>query len=131
MIQFAKSSPIFLLASGCKIAGLALAIDLLSGGLSGGGCSNIKHSHHGNAAFFLVIKVDPFVSKDEFVNNFIDLKEHIKDSRLASGFDKIYFPGEIERENKKNNKSNGVEIDEVTIEHLRTLAKEKGIRFLV
>ena len=77
--------------------GLALAIDLLSGGLSGGGCSNSKYSHHGNAAFFLVIKVDPFINKNEFINNFIDLREHIKDSRLADGFDKIYLPGEIER----------------------------------
>ena len=111
--------------------GLALAIDLLSGGLSGGGCSNSKYSHHGNAAFFLVIKVDPFINKNEFINNFIDLREHIKDSRLADGFDKIYLPGEIERENKIKNKINGIDIDDVTIEHLRKLAEEKGIRFLI
>ena len=107
--------------------GLALAIDLLSGGLSGGGSSSNKYSHHGNAAFFIVIKVDPFVSKEAFVNNFIDLSEHVKDSRLANGFDKIYLPGEIERELKIKNKSEGVEIDNVTIEHLRTLAEAKGI----
>ena len=100
---------------------------MLSGGLSGGGSSSNKYSHHGNAAFFIVIKVDPFVSKEAFINNFIDLREHVKESRLANGFDKIYLPGEIERELKIKNKSEGIEIDNVTIEHLRTLAEAKGI----
>lgn len=107
--------------------GLSLAIDILSGGLSGAGSSSEKYSHHGNAAIFIVIKIETLVSKEQFENNYLDLKNHVKSSRLAKGYEKIYFPGEIERERKIHNELEGIFIDKVTINHLSKLAKEKGI----
>lgn len=111
--------------------GLSLAIDILSGGLSGGGSSCNKYSHHGNAAMFIVIKISPFVTRKEFTENLEDLTNHVKSSRLLDGYNKIYFPGEIERETKIINSKNGITIDRVTIEHLNRLAEEKKINIKI
>src|SRR5262245_54832895 len=89
--------------SGARGFGLAAAIDLLCGGLSGGAIGPDVGAFNGDAAMpyrasHLFLAIDParfgIADLDERVAQFA---ERIRSSRRASGVERIYAPGEPER----------------------------------
>ena len=62
---------------------LGVMVDILSGALSGGGCSQSTTCRLGNAMFFQVIDIEKFVSQEEFLEQVAVLKEYLLGSPPA------------------------------------------------
>lgn len=85
--------------------GLAVFVELLTGGLSGGGMSmlgdivswlfemdkpnNVCHT-------FIAIDIEKFTGREAFVQRTDDMIKALQDAEKAKGKDRIYLPGEIE-----------------------------------
>jgi len=79
-----------LLPLGGKIAdhkgfGLSLVVDILSGALSGAGCSSGKEGRDAQGVFILVINVDGFLPLEDFTEKVDNLIKTIKNSPTAEG----------------------------------------------
>ncbi len=113
--------------SGHKGFALALAIDALCGALSGAQCSNINANRHGNACWFLALRIDAFVPVNTFTDQIQQLTNHVKSAKLADGVDGILIPGEPEDQNIKRVMEEGISIDSTTWGQLTSQAVQVGI----
>lgn len=111
---------------GYKGYGLSLAVDALSGGLSGAQCSNPKAKRHGNACLFLALKVEAFRPLAEFRERVDELVAHVKSSRPAPGTGPVRVPGEPEAESAARARREGVSLDPETWSQLLAKARAKG-----
>jgi len=96
-------------AAGPKGFGLAVAIDLLCGALSGGAAGDEVAPLYGDPAtpyrcshFFLAIDVEKFGAGD-FAGRVKAFVERIRRSRRAPGAERIYAPGDLERARRAAN----------------------------
>lgn len=99
---------------GHKGFALSVMVDILSGALSGAGCSYSSTCRLGNAMFFTVIDPEKFVTREEFIEQVDILERHIKASPPAPGFTEIMLPGEPELRVEARRRESGVPIDEET-----------------
>lgn len=90
-------------AAGPKGFGLAVAIDLLCGGLSGGAITDEVNPLYGNAKqpygcahFFLAIDPAAF-GVDGLAGRVRKVQQRIRSARRAAGTERIYAPGDLER----------------------------------
>lgn len=113
---------------GYKGFGLSLAVDALSGGLSGAQCSNPKAKRHGNACLFLAIRVDAFRPLAEFRERVDELVAHVKSSRPVPGGPGVRIPGEPERDSAERLRREGLPLDPETWSQLLAKADAKGAR---
>lgn len=111
---------------GYKGYGLSLAVDALSGGLSGAQCSNPTAKRHGNACLFLALRVDAFRPLAEFRECVDELVAHVKSSRPAAGGAGVRIPGEPERESAERLGRDGLPLDSATWSQLLEKARAKG-----
>lgn len=116
---------------GHKGFGLSLAIDALSGALSGADCSNPRSRRHGNACLFLALRIEAFCPVSEFETKVSELIAHVKSARPISGVDRILIPGEPEHRAAEHQRREGVEIDDTTWAGLAELARRAGVETLV
>ena len=107
---------------GHKGYGLGVMIDILSGALSGGGCSSLKAARVGNAAFIEAVRVDAFTSRERYYGEVDGLVQSLKSCRPAAGFSEVLVPGEPERRAEKARRANGIDIDEETWHQLTETA---------
>ena len=114
-------------AMGYKGFGLSLAIDALSGALSGADCSNPRSSRHGNACFFLALRIEAFCPVSEFESKVGELMTHVKNARLMPGVDRIAIPGEPEQAATRQGQRDGLLIDDTTWTALLGRARRVGI----
>ncbi len=112
---------------GYKGTGLSLAVDALSGALSGAQCSNPKATRHGNACLFIAIKIEAFLPVARFEERVGELVAHVKASRPAPGRDGVRIPGEPELEAMERARREGILLEEETWEQLRRKAQAAGI----
>lgn len=94
-------------AAGPKGFGLALMIDLLSGGLSGGAVGSEVQPLYGDPAVpydcaHLFIGIDParFGVAEAFAERVRAIAAEVRESRPAAGFERVYAPGDLERERR-------------------------------
>lgn len=106
---------------------LSMAIDALSGALSGAQCSNPQAKRHGNACLFIVIRIEVFTPLVEFTEKVGSLIKHVKSAKLADGVDEILIPGEPEAHNTKRCMEEGISIDTTTWGQLTSQAVQVGI----
>ncbi|MGQ9553076.1 MAG: Ldh family oxidoreductase [Anaerolineae bacterium] len=99
---------------GHKGYGLSVLVDIMSGGLSGGGCSRVNGKRIGNAAFIEAICVDAFITREEYFREVDGLAASLKSCRPAEGFQEVLLPGEPERRTEKERQLHGIDIDEET-----------------
>lgn len=99
---------------GHKGFALSVMVDILSGALSGAGCSHSHDARLGNAIYFHVIDPEKFVTREEFVEQVAILERYIKGSPPAPGFKEILMPGEPELRVEAQRRAEGVTIDEET-----------------
>lgn len=95
-------------AAGPKGFGLAVAIDLLCGGLSGGSVGDAVNALYGDPAqpyrcSHLFIAIDPARFAENFPARVRAFSERIRGSRRAPGCDRIYAPGDLERSRREAN----------------------------
>jgi LDH2 family malate/lactate/ureidoglycolate dehydrogenase len=89
-------------AAGPKGFGLAVAIDLLCGGLSGGAIGDEVNPLYGDPAkpyrcSHLFIAIDPARFGADFATRVSRFAEKIRKSNRAPGVERIYAPGDLER----------------------------------
>jgi LDH2 family malate/lactate/ureidoglycolate dehydrogenase len=121
-------SGMLLPAAGPKGFGLAVAIDLLCGGLSGGAAPDeVKplygppNQNYDCSHFFLAIAVET-----PFSRRVGALAERIRTSTKVEGTPKIYAPGDLEREHKAA-LNGSLEVELSLKEQLDKLAEKLGI----
>ena len=122
---------------GYKGYGIALAIDLLCGVMTG---SNYGAHFPGNLAdnletptdvgsVFAAIDVDSFMDLPEFKARVDKALQEMKGSTKAEGNRRIYVPGEIEFEMKAERLKNGIPIPEPVVKDFVALGEELGVPF--
>ncbi|MBW6484806.1 MAG: Ldh family oxidoreductase [Syntrophobacterales bacterium] len=124
---------------GYKGYGLMLAVDLLCGILTG---SNYGPHFPGFLAdnmvdptdvgsIFAAVNVDSFMDLPEFTAAIDKSLQEIKDSPRADGVKRIYIPGEIEFDMKKERLAEGIPIPEQVVQDFLALGRELAIPFPV
>jgi LDH2 family malate/lactate/ureidoglycolate dehydrogenase len=122
---------------GYKGYGISLAVDLLSGVLTG---SNYGIHFPGFLAdnmvdptdvgsVFAAVNVESFMDLPEFTAGVDRALREIKTSTRAEGVERIYIPGEIEFEMKAKRLANGIPIPEPVVRDFIALGRELGIPF--
>jgi LDH2 family malate/lactate/ureidoglycolate dehydrogenase len=117
---------------GPKGSALALAVDIMSGILSGASYAPSLKSFHepegktGVGASMLVIDIARFGQPEDFARKMSAYKSQIKGMKKAKGFDEIYMPGEIEHNKEKQSLAGGISLDDSAVEAINELLKTIG-----
>lgn len=121
----------YVLPMGPKGSGLAIMVDILTGVLTGAqfgkGIPRMYDDDEPQQLghFFGAINVEGFMGKDLFYDRLQDKVDETVNSKPIKGFDRVYMPGEIELEKKKNQEKEGIQISNEIFEEL----KNTGIRY--
>lgn len=120
--------------AGYKGYGLAAAIDIFSGVLSGANfLSGVLSAQDSSKAcnvghFTAAINIEAFADKDSFGERMEVFIKELKEAPLAAGCDQIYVAGEKEFIQWDKNIMEGVPLHEKVWSELTALCKENGIR---
>lgn len=106
---------------------LSLAVEGLAGGLSGAPCSQPGADRHGNACWYMALRIDAFVDPVEFQANVGRMLDHVKASRKAAGVDEILYPGEPEHRMRQRRLVEGIPVDDLTWQTLCRHAATHGV----
>ena len=122
---------------GYKGYGIALAIDLLSGMMTGS-----SHGAHfpgfpavnmrdpmDNGSLFAAVNVESFMDLSEFTAHVDAALREIKSAERAEGVERIYIPGEIAFETKAERLAHGIPVPEPVVKDFVALGKELGVPF--
>jgi len=115
---------------GYKGYGLSLAIDILSGCLSGDGSTIFMHRsgrHEHNPLFISVINIAAFTPVNDFKERVEYLFKAVKNSKKAPGVEEILIPGELELRAWKKRSREGIPIHEKIWEEVALEARKLGI----
>jgi LDH2 family malate/lactate/ureidoglycolate dehydrogenase len=112
---------------GYKGYGLAAMVEIFSGLLTGLGFGIDPQGRHNDGCFMAVFKVAAFRDLATFKREVADFAAYLKDTPPAEGFDRVYYPGEIEHERERERRRTGIPIEDATWEVLRKLAGEFGV----
>jgi len=122
---------------GYKGYGIALAVDILSGVLTGSNygahfpgflADNLKDPTDVGSVF-AAISIDSFMDLADFRNRMDVAIREIKNCEKADGVKRIYIPGEIEMETKADRLAHGIPIPESVVKEFQTLGMELGVAF--
>jgi hydroxycarboxylate dehydrogenase B len=112
-------------AAGHKGFGLAIAVDIIAGALTGSGCGpDVKA---GNGVFIQAINVESFGSTEKYEVRVDKLVREIKDSPKAPGYSEILVPGEPELRSAQMRKKSGIPVADTTWKNAVRLGKDLGI----
>jgi len=118
---------------GYKGYGLAMAVDILSGILTGSAYSiYVKalddYSGPSRVGFFIeAINVEAFRPYDEYLKDVQDFVKLIKETPKAYGVPEIYLPGEIEINIMRKRLREGIPLDHETLSLLKKTAMRLGV----
>jgi L-2-hydroxycarboxylate dehydrogenase (NAD+) len=121
--------------AGHKGYGLALAIDLLSGLMTGGSFLHdlrglYKHSDEPSRSGHLFMVINPlvFMDKSEFTEKMADFQRQIKESPMWNESAEMLLPGEIEYRVDKQRRRDGIVLPPDLLVELNSLAAELGMK---
>jgi uncharacterized oxidoreductase len=114
--------------TGHKGFALSMMVELLSGALSGAGCTGGADRQPGNALFILVLDPGVFGSLEGFKSEAASLAEWVKASPPAPGTTEVLVPGEPEFRETARRQAEGIPLDDETWRQLRALADELGVK---
>jgi LDH2 family malate/lactate/ureidoglycolate dehydrogenase len=112
---------------GYKGYGLAAIVEILSGLLTGLGFGVDPTGRHNDGCFMAVFDVAAFRDLTSFKREVAEFARYLNDTPPADGFDRVYYPGEIEWEREQERRRTGIPIEDATWEALRKLATELGV----
>lgn len=113
---------------GYKGSGLAVMVEILCGALSGGamltnvGGIRVKSMPMGASHLFLAIDVARFMPVEEFTSRMQWLRETIKHSRPAAGFDEVLIAGDPEWRTEEQRLAGGIPVAQGIWDQLTLLA---------
>jgi uncharacterized oxidoreductase len=102
-------------------------IDILGGALSGAGCSGSGTTRLQNGVLMIALNIANFTPLDDFYEHVEGLVTHVKASPLASGFDQILTPGEIEARQTERRLREGIPLDDETWRQIQETATQVGL----
>jgi hydroxycarboxylate dehydrogenase B len=106
---------------------LAIMVDILSGALSGSGCSQGSTGRLGNAMFFFVAEIERFGPRLDFDEQVKALVDHVRASPPAPGFNEIIIPGEPELRQAERRRREGMDVDDETWRQFTACAASLGV----
>ena len=118
---------------GPKGSGLAMAVDILSGILSGAGYGMHLHDLYefdepqGVGHFLGAIDIAHFIDLDVFKSSLSNMMQEIKGLRKADGFSEILIPGERSAKSVEDHRQNGIDLPDPVYEELVGLGKPYGL----
>ena len=111
---------------GHKGYGLGIAVDILSGVLSGIGYGNVlPYRHVGH--FFCAIDISRFRAIDAFKNMMDEMILELLDTPSSKQGETVSFPGEIEAVTMAQRKRNGIPLHNEVVDYLDSLASEMNL----
>lgn len=113
--------------AGYKGFGLSMMVEVLSGALSGAGCSHTQLGDISNAVFMLALRVEAFVERAEFDRHVEAMIRHVRASPPLKGFQEILLPGELEFRTRRERMEKGIDIEEATWQRLCECAQGLGV----
>jgi LDH2 family malate/lactate/ureidoglycolate dehydrogenase len=123
--------------SGPKGYGLALSLDVLGGLVTGSNyLRDVKSlddfSGFSGTGFLLeAIKIESFVSYQEYLENITKYIKEIKGCPKRTGVNEIFLPGEIERRETERRRELGIPLSQEVLDELNKLAEKYGVKFTV
>ncbi|MFC2138096.1 Ldh family oxidoreductase, partial [Bacteroidota bacterium] len=84
----------------------------------------------GTGHFFGAMRIDAFQEAEAFKNKMDKWIETFKNAKPAKGYDRVYIPGEIEREKEIEISKSGIDIISAVKDELIIIAKELEIDFI-
>jgi LDH2 family malate/lactate/ureidoglycolate dehydrogenase len=122
--------------AGYKGYGLSLAVDILSGVLSGAGSSlgvlrsmATQESAVNAGHFFAALRIDAFRDPDEFRAAMDRTLRTIRDSPKAAGAERVYIAGEKEFDTQDERQRLGIPLLPAVVQMLQRLAAEAGTQY--
>ena len=112
---------------GYKGYGLAAMVEIFSGLLTGLGFGIDPKGRHNDGCFIAVFNVAAFRDLATFKKEVAEFAAYLKDTPPAEGFDRVYYPGEIEYQREQERRKSGISVEDATWEVLRKLATDYGV----
>ncbi len=110
--------------------GLALLVDILTGALSGFGTSTEIDGGRNAAQCFGALRIDAFVSLDEYLERVGGMIDAVKRTPRIAGVAEIHIPGELEHQLAESRRSVGtVPLHSRVLDGFREAAEEFGVPF--
>ena len=112
---------------------IAAMVDMLSGVLTGSGFLSAVHSPYQTAEksncghLMIALDIQAFQPLAEFNARMEQFIAEIKAVPLATGFEEVFYPGEIESRNDARNRKEGIELPGDTLADLERIARETGL----
>jgi uncharacterized oxidoreductase len=108
--------------------GLALVLDLLASGLSGGrACHEGAPPARGNNVLFLALDPDLFFGTDMLRKEAGELARYVRETPRASGVESILLPGDPERRTMEVRSARGISLERNHWHMLIDLARRLGV----
>ncbi|MXY29535.1 Ldh family oxidoreductase [Candidatus Poribacteria bacterium] len=101
--------------------GLSVLVDILSGALTGAGCSRSEDARVGNGLFVLVINVASFRDFPGFSAEIERFIAYLKSAKRVAGVDTIRVPGERGWTEQRRREREGIPIDAETWAQIQAL----------
>ena len=106
--------------------GLAMAVDIIAGILTGRGPASFNMSDE-QGVFQMAIKIDAFQPIEKFKAEMDKLIRTVKNSKKAPGFKEILIPGELELRKEKERLKTGIDVPEKTWAEILKTAEKVGV----
>jgi LDH2 family malate/lactate/ureidoglycolate dehydrogenase len=122
--------------AGLKGFALALMVECFSGVLSGAAIGPAVGSMYKQmdrkqdvGHFFCLLDIAAFMDPEEFKRRLDAAIDEIKSCRKRTGVEEILVPGERSHRKARQNREQGIPIDDSTREELKLLSEELGVKF--
>ena len=131
----AASNALLVPIGGYKGYGIALMVDLLTGGLAGGPAGPAVGSPYdfgrpqGVSHFMIALDPAAFGGAEELAVAVQDVAGQIRGATRQPGVSTIYLPGDLEWEREREARDRGVDLPDDDAGRLRALAGELGVPF--
>jgi hydroxycarboxylate dehydrogenase B len=112
--------------AGHKGASLIVMSEILAGVLGGGGGVRTPEAFESNTFALIAIDIRPLRESDEYEEEVAAMREHVVGAPRLPGFDRIYFPGDVELEAAAA-RAGGIPIPDGTRRRLDALADSLGV----
>ncbi len=111
--------------------GLAVAVDVLCGVLSGAGYSaRMIANNPGEMSHFLAAyKIDAFLPADEFKKDMDEMLKLLRTAAPAAGHQRVYYAGLPEWEEQQERKAHGIPLHKEVIGWFRKCCGELGVAY--
>jgi len=114
-------------SEGHKGYGLSVMVEILSGILTGLGFGHDPSGRHNDGCFLAVFNVEAFRPLQDFKREVTEFAEYLKSSQPATGFERVYYPGELEYLSTERLRKEGISIEDTTWQRLIEVAHEFGL----